>query len=94
MTAFAAELRREAMTSDGDGRTFARESGSPDIALVMPGSPQITVREASALLGGISEQAVRALCRSRALTSVKTRSGWEIDADSAAALAARRKEAG
>ena len=41
----------------------------------------------------VLDQAVRALCRSRALASVRTRSGWEIDADSAAGLAARRKGA-
>jgi hypothetical protein len=90
--AFAGESTRNPLASGDDGRIFEGESGSPDIALVVPGSPQITVRDAAPLLG-LSEQAVRALCRSRALASVKTRAGWEIDADSAAALAARRRKA-
>jgi hypothetical protein len=92
LAAFAAETRDRAAASENAWTTFGAESGPADIALVVPGLPQMTVRDAAGLLG-LSEQAVRALCRSRALTSVKTRAGWEIDADSAAALAARRKGA-
>jgi excisionase family DNA binding protein len=90
LSAFARENRQNPLTGGNDGHAFAGESGSPDIALVVPESPQMTVGDAADLLG-LSRQAVRALCRSRALTSVKTRAGWEIDADSVAALSARRK---
>jgi hypothetical protein len=85
----AAFARATRLASGGPGRGCAAESGMPDIDLMMPGSP-LTVTAAAALLG-ISEQAVRARCSSGSLAAVKGRGGWEIDAGSAAALAAVRR---
>ena len=53
---------------------------------------EMTVQAAAGLIG-ISPQAVRGLCRSGVLTAIRSVAGhWQICADSAAALAARRKE--
>lgn len=90
LAASARESCENPLTGGGDGTTFAGESDPADIALIVPESAPMTVRDAAGLLG-LSEQAVRALCRSRALAAVMTRGGWEIDACSAADLAAARK---
>ena len=53
---------------------------------------EMTVQAAAGLLG-ISPQAVRGLCRSGVLTAIRSVAGhWQICADSAAALAARRRQ--
>jgi hypothetical protein len=71
-----------------------RETAKPAAVVVVGESlPQMmTVRAAAGLLG-ISPQAARGLCRAGDLLATRSPAGaWQIDADSAAALAARRKE--
>jgi len=64
-------------------RETAKPAEAPPVAISVP--------EAAALLV-LTEQRVRSLARSGALIAVKSAAGhWQIDADSAAALAARRK---
>jgi hypothetical protein len=55
------------------------------------GAMAISVQQAAAQLV-LTEQRVRSLCRSGALVAVQSAAGrWQIDADSATALAARRR---
>ena len=71
-----------------------RESANPAVTLTVEDSfpQQMTVRTACGLLG-LSPQAVRGHCRSGALAAIRSPAGnWQIDAHSAAAMAARRKE--
>lgn len=88
LDAFDDAIRAGTLTSGTSGQHCAAASGFPDIDLAVPGS--LAVRDV-AQLAGISHQAVTARCRSGSLDAVRTRGRWEIDAGSAAALAASRK---
>jgi hypothetical protein len=94
LAAFAREGRQNPLTGGNDGRTFAGESGSPDIALVLAESlPAEMTAQAAAGLLAISPQSVRGLCRTGQLLATRSPAGhWRIDTDTVAALAARRKE--
>jgi hypothetical protein len=92
------DLARETRNRDpaqvSAGSAPGRETAKPVTASVVAQSAaqEVSVRDTASLLG-VSEQRVRALCRSCELTAVRSPAGWRIDADSAAALAARRKGA-
>ena len=88
LVAFARENSMRTLPLASGGQRFEPESGMGTLPLAVP--EFLTTAQAAAVIG-ISEQAVTARCRSRGLIAVKTRGGWEIDADSAAALAARRR---
>lgn len=83
----AAFARKPSALADGRCEP-AKPAGA---ALVSVSVPQMTVRDAAALLT-LTEQRVRALCRSGALVAERSAAGhWQVDADSAQALAGRRK---
>jgi hypothetical protein len=88
LAAFVLASGQRTLASGSTGQRFASESEIPDTALAVP--EFLTAAQAAAVIG-ISEQAVTARCRSGSLAAVRSRAGWEIDADSVAALAARRK---
>lgn len=86
LNAFAA--RETASAEASAGRESAKADISPTVA---ESAPKVTVKDAARILG-ISEQAVTARCRSGALTAVRSAAGhWQINAESAQAVAARRK---
>jgi len=86
LLAFAAET---ASVQVSEPAKAAKVAASVTVAESL--SAEMTVQAAAGLLG-ISPQAVRGLCRTGDLIATRDAAGrWQIDADSAAALAARRK---
>ena len=87
LAAFAAETV-SVLVSDG-----CETAKPPGGVIVGESVPQMmTVRAAAGLLG-ISPQATRGLCRTGQLLATRSPAGhWRIDTDSAAVLAARRKD--
>ena len=88
LAGFAAETAKVVVS---DGRAAAKPGGV--VVLAGSGHAQMTVRAAATLLG-VSPQRVRGLCRAGVLLATRDPAGrWAIDANEAAALAARRKGA-
>jgi hypothetical protein len=94
----AAEAGREVVAvvtdrgSPGAQASAVGGSAAASGAVIVSGSRSMTAQEAAALLG-ITDRAVRNLCQSGDLIARRGPAArWAIDAGSAEALAARRKE--
>lgn len=80
-------------TSPAQVTVTGEPANLPAAVIVADSAPQqMTAAQAAAVLGVTVQHACR-LCRSGALVAIRTPAGhWQVDADSAAALAERRKE--